>query len=281
MILIADSGSTKTSWAVVEIGSKVVTEGLNPHFTSEEQFMKCCATVRSQIQNTDADCRIFFYGAGCGLAEQRKKTTDWLSKAFGTSDVHVGTDMLGACRATAADRPAIVGILGTGSNACCYDGQQIACQPTSTGYILGDKGSANHVGRVLLNDYLTHRMPEGTRGLFQDSYPMNDAQMLDAVYHQPYPNRFLASLAPFAVRHLDVDYCRRTVTQTLEDWWLDILRPLCLQNDSLPFCIVGGYAKAIEPLLRTVLTSKGLNVNTVLADPIDGLLDFHRDSKKS
>ena len=274
MILVADSGSTKTTWMEVESGNMIVTEGLNPHFATEERFLAACAVVRQQFHLSPLTFHLYFYGAGCGLPAQREKAATWLAKAFGTSDVHVETDMLGACCATASDQPALVGILGTGSNACLYDGQIIRHQATSTGYILGDRGSANHVGRVLLNDYLAHHMPSDLRLMFHDTYNMSDTQLMDAVYHQPNPNRFLASLAPFAVQHIDEDYCRRVVTLTLEEWFADAIMPLLREAD-YPLSVVGSYAKAIEPTLRAVMEGNSLKVNTIVADPIDGLRRFH------
>jgi len=299
MILIADSGSTKTTWMEVESGNMIVTEGLNPHFTSEEQFMAACKQVtasplplsqgegrltqvvgKSPLLGRGAGVRPFsihFYGAGCGLPAQRRKVAAWLTKAFGTSDIHVETDMLAACRATAGDQPALVGILGTGSNACLYDGQEIKQQPTSTGYILGDFGSANHVGRVLLNDYLTHRMSGKLRRMFHDTYHMSDAQLMDAVYHQPNPNRFLASLAPFAVQHINEFYCYKVVGNTLVDYWLQSLVKLFKKaNDpEIKIHIVGGYAKAIEDTLRWWMEDCGAVVGNVVADPIEGLRQYH------
>ena len=280
MTLIADSGSTKTTWMEVETGNKIVTEGLNPHFTTEAQFMAACDVVRRHPAfDTDALATslhtIVFYGAGCGMETQRKKVSSWLCKCFGTSNIHVETDMLAACRATAGTRPALVAILGTGSNACLYDGQHIVHQAVSTGYILGDKGSANHVGRLLLDAYLTHRMPDDLRCMFHDAYRLSDAQLMDAVYHQPHPNRFLASLAPFAVQHLDDDYCRQVIQSTLESWWSDALLPLYRYDNTLALCVIGGYAKAIEPTLRAVMENSGLRVATVVADPIAGLRQYH------
>ncbi len=275
MTLIADSGSTKTTWMEVETGKTVLTEGLNPHFTAEEQFTAACNAVRQQLPILNSQFSIHFYGAGCGLTAQREKVASWLAKAFGTSDVHVETDMLAACRATAGGQPALVGILGTGSNACLYDGHEITRTATSTGYILGDRGSANHVGRLLLNDYLTHNMPSSLRRMFHDTYRMSDAQLMDAVYHQPNPNRFLASLAPFAVKHIAEDYCRRVIEQTLDDWFFDALLPLLRHGDSLSLSIVGGYAKAVEPTLRTVMANNDIQVGTVVADPIEGLRRYH------
>lgn len=277
MILIADSGSTKTTWMEVETGNMIVTEGLNPHFTTEGRFLDACAVVRQNLQLPTFNFPLFFYGAGCGLATQRQKVAAWLVKAFGTSDVHVDTDMLAACRATAGDQPALTAILGTGSNACYYNGSTIECQPTSTGYILGDHGSANHVGRILLNDYLTHRMPEDLRDMFRDTYRMSDTELMDAVYHQPNPNRFLASLAPYAVSHAENEYCDNVLAEALHEWYHGPLQTLRRQSgyNEGEINFVGGFAKAIEDKLHACFAGDTLTVGTVVADPIEGLRRYH------
>lgn len=275
MILIADSGSTKTTWMDVESGNKVVTEGLNPHFTSEEQFLAACAAVRQHFSILNFQVSVHFYGAGCGLPAQRMKVASWLAKAFGTSDVHVETDMLAACRATAGDQPALVGILGTGSNACYYDGRQIACQAPSTGYILGDEGSANHVGRRLLQDYLSGCMPRNISSRFHDAYPMTREEFLDAVYHQPNANRFLASLAKFAVEHISDDYCSSEILFSLEEWYNYQLDHLLKISQCTSLYLVGGFAARIQALIEPVARNHGLEIKGVLADPIEGLRQYH------
>ena len=279
MIFIADSGSTKTAWMEVETGNMVVTEGLNPHFTTDEQFLDACATVRQhfpQLLTTDS-LTTYFYGAGCGNASQRERVERLLSAAFRTGDIHVETDMLGACHAASGDRASIVAILGTGSNACYYNGTAIECQPTSTGFILGDHGSANHVGRILLNDYLTHRMPDGVRTLFYDAYHQSDDQLIDIIYHQSNPNRFLASLAPFAVSHANDEYCAGVLAEALYEWYhgpLEALREQSGYNEG-EINFVGGFAKAIDYILRAYFADDTLTVGSVMADPIEGLRRYH------
>ena len=276
MMLIADSGSTKTTWMEVESGNMVVTEGLNPHFTSEETFLVACNVVRQQLSILNSQFSITFYGAGCGLPAQREKVATWLAKAFGASNVHVETDMLAACRATAGDQPALVAILGTGSNACLYDGLQISHQATSTGYILGDRGSANHVGRLLLNDYLTHNMPSDLRLMFHDIYHLSDAQLMDAVYHQPNPNRFLASLGRFAAERIDYTYCNEIIMESLNRWYGFQLIDFHIGHDYQDLYVVGGFAASIEPLLKRFANDHEITLRRVVADPIDGLRRFHR-----
>lgn len=275
-MLIADSGSTKTKWMMVKTGNMTVTEGLNPHFTTDEQFLTAIDTVRQRLGEVSA---IIFYGAGCGNAAQCARTQGLLCQGFKSENIKVYTDMLGACRAVAGNEAALVGILGTGSNACYYDGVSITHQTVSTGFILGDEGSANHVGRVLLNGYLAHHMPERLRIMFHDTYRLSDNELMEAIYHQPHPNRFLASLAPFAVQHLDDDYCRRVVTITIEDWINEMVMPLWREVASdNTIHVVGGYAKVIESTLSNCLENNGLVVGSVIADPIEGLRQYHLDN---
>ena len=174
MILIADSGSTKTHWVCLDGEGEhhCTTEGLNPLFAGEEAFVSACGKVCAELLSA-ADARVeevFFYGAGCGQESSRQRVRQYLEKAFGCGNVSVEGDLLGACRATCGRREGLVGILGTGSNLCYYDGEAIARQRTSTGYILGDEGSGNHIGRRLLKDYLEERMPRDVSNMFHDAY---------------------------------------------------------------------------------------------------------------
>ena len=275
MIIVADSGSTKTTWMVVESGNTVVTEGLNPHFTTDEQFLAACRQVSTHFQLSTLNFQLHFYGAGCGAATQRERVASLLTKALGTSDVHVETDMLGACRAVCGHEAGLVGILGTGSNACYYDGCDITLHAVSTGYILGDQGSANHVGRRLLQDYLTRTMPRNLIGRFHEAYPMTKDEFLETVYHQPNANRFLASLAKFAVKHIADNYCSSEILFSLYEWYSYQLEDLQKLSRCDRLSLVGGFAAHIRPLLDIVAKDKGLEIISVLADPIKGLRHFH------
>ena len=258
----------------------VVTEGLNPHFTSDERFLAACSTVRHHYPLPTTHYPLFFYGSGCGSADQRARVVSLLSKAFGTSDIHVETDMLGACRAVRGDKAGMVGILGTGSNACYYDGEKIVCQPFSMGYILGDEGSANHVGRQLLQDYLSDKMGSMLSARFHDDYPMTKAEFMDAVYHQPNANRFLASLAPFALKYAEDksygDYLSSLILYCLDCWFTHQLGDLYWRYGCRWLSLVGGFAARIpEAVLQQFADIHGLSIDTVLADPIDGLREYH------
>lgn len=282
MILVADSGSTKTTWAVVETGTKIVTEGLNPLFVTDEQVHTVCQTLRKQLFASDNPSRIYFYGAGCGNILQQSRMQKLLEKEFSATQVTVETDMLGACRAVSDNKATLVGILGTGSNVCYYDGEKIAAKSVSLGYILGDEGSANYMGRMLLTDYLTGKMPEDIATLFREAYPYSYEEWIDRIYNKPNANRFLASLARFATDHIDLMERENSIWYVVDQWHSARLGNLIRQTHCCHIDIVGGFAKAIEAGLRKTLTDYGIEVGTVVADPIDGLIDFHkRDSKNS
>ena len=280
MTLIADSGSTKTTWATPETGDKYVTEGLNPHFTDNETFMASCEKVKRNLPCEQYD-NIIFYGAGCGNTTMRNRVKKQLEKCFGTNNIEVETDMLGACRASAGENAGIVGILGTGSNSCYYDGKSIKIQTFSTGYILGDEGSANHVGRLLLKAYLTDDMPDFLSALFHERYKLSKNKLVEKLYHDPNANRWLASLAPFVTENKNNEFCNNILSYSINSWINEQIEPLISASQSRHLYVVGGFAEVMKKLLEEELkTLRLLNINMtvkkVVPDPIDGLISFHQ-----
>ena len=272
MIIIADSGSTKTHWCSVDDGvvRELVTQGLNPRLTDVDTLLSVFRQTREQLGNPVA---VFFYGAGCGSQEMQQRVMALLSDVFIGAACHCEGDLLGACRALCGDAAGMVGILGTGSNLCYYDGGRIARQRTSTGYILGDEGSGNHIGRRLLKDYLEERMPSHLRTMFHDSYGMTHSQLLDRLYSQPYPNRFLASLTPFAAQHQDDPY----ITTVLHDCFGSFFNQLdyfeAYRNK--PLNLVGGIVRTFLPTIRQTADRHGVKLGIMLPDPMQGLVQYH------
>ena len=276
MILVADSGSTKTTWAEVATGASYTTEGLNPHFSTDEQVLEACALVRQYFEIPNTDLHVFFYGAGCGDPQQSCRMKSLLQNCFNTDTVQVETDLTGACRAVSDSRPSLVGILGTGSNACYYDGQAIQCKSPSLGYILGDEGSANQLGRELLKAYFLDRTGDELKNSFQKTYHYSYTEWMDRIYHQPHANRFLASLATFVVEHKQFKECENLIWHVLDSWYSEQLSHLITRTHCCRLHVVGGFGKAIENQLREAMTRYELEVGTVLANPIDGLVHYHQ-----
>ena len=272
MILIADSGSTKTHWCCVDDSGmrELATQGLNPRLTDDETLLTVFRQTREQLGNPDA---VFFYGAGCGSIEIQQRVVSLLSSVFAKAACRCEGDLLGACRSLCGDSAGMVGILGTGSNLCYYDGSVIARQRVSTGYILGDEGSGNHIGKRLLKDYLEERMPTHLRVMFHDNYGMTDSQLLDRLYSQPYPNRFLASLAPFAAQHHDDPY----ISTVLHGCFGSFFDQLDYFSDyrSTPLNLVGGIVRTFLPTIQHAAESHGVTLGVLLPDPMQGLVQYH------
>ena len=272
MIIIADSGSTKTHWCSVEDGvvRELVTQGLNPRLTDGDTLLTVFRQTREQLGNPDA---VFFYGAGCGTQEIQQRMVALLSDIFIQAACHCEGDLLGACRALCGDDAGMVGILGTGSNLCYYDGSRIARQRISTGYILGDEGSGNHIGRRLLKDYLEERMPSRLRTMFYDEYRMTDSQFLDCVYSEPFPNRFLASLAGFAAGHHDDEYIVAVLHDTFDAFFnqLDYFGSYRYS----PLNLVGGLVNSFLPVIQQATERHNVTLGTLMPDPMEGLIKYH------
>lgn len=278
MMLLADSGSTTTRWAALAGDGvrEMTTDGLNPRFVSEDRFIDVVETVRDGLRMEKGMETICFYGAGCGTAETASLVAGWLGKVFGVESgaVTVSSDLLGACRAVCGCGSGWVGILGTGSNFCYYNGSTVAIQPASTGFVLGDEGSGNHIGKRLLKDYLEGRMPHGVSVMFHDAYPLTTDQFLSRIYRQPYPNRFLASLAPFAAHYEHEEY----LSVVLEDCFGSFFDRLDEYDGvrEMPVHLVGGIAQSFARPLSRVAKRKGYAIGTILGNPMCGLIDYHR-----
>lgn len=278
MRLIADSGSTKTHWVLLngEQESHCVTEGLNPWLADLAVFSSVGKQLCGQLGLEGVRVeQVFFYGAGCGTESACQRVREWMGETLPFDSMEVNSDLLGACRATCGDSEGMVGILGTGSNMCYYNGQRVALQRVSTGFILGDEGSGNHIGKRLLKDYLEERMPEDLRTMFHDDYPYTTAEFIDSIYRRPFPNRFLASLASFAASHKDKQYMQEVLRNCFQAYFEQMT--YFGEHASLPLHIVGGLVSSFESEIRQAAAGNGVPLGVMEPSPVAGLVRFHKE----
>ena len=198
MILIADSGATKTDWLINDINKSEIlkTEGINPFHQDENYIRRIIETdLLPQIEKENIS-EIYFYGAGC-LPEPAEKIINILQDFFNGTKVHAYTDLMGAARALCGKKPGIACILGTGSNSCMYDGKEITKNVSPLGYILGDEGSGAYLGKKFIADCLKGQLPENIKNDFLRNCGLTVEDILRKVYREPQANRFLASLTPY------------------------------------------------------------------------------------
>ncbi|KAF0239140.1 MAG: hypothetical protein FD181_525 [Prolixibacteraceae bacterium] len=278
MILIADSGSTKTNWCLTgnpglpEIFS---TGGMNPFFRNTEDIaseirMKLLPETGSEINE------IHFYGAGVISQEKGNIVRNALQVLYPKAEIEVQSDLLAAARATLGNKPGIACILGTGSNSCFYNGVEIVKHVPPLGFILGDEGSGAVMGRKLIGDFLKGIMPERIAEKFKTRFQITYADFLDSVYKKEKPNQFLAQFVPFLHENIADEYCLKLVEKSFGEF---VRRNISGYSGfhELPICFVGSVAFYFQEQLKNVLGKNYLQIKAILKEPLNGLIKFHTE----
>jgi len=275
MILIADSGSTKTSWVCVDGYKKqyIQTNGINPFFRdSEDIFEELKETKLASLSVGIRD--VFFYGAGIINAEKAQVIKTALSKLFPGAKMEAYSDLLASAHSTLGNSAGIACILGTGSNSCLYDGEKIVEHVPPLGFILGDEGSGSVLGRKLVGDYLKGIMPVTLKEKFSSGFKFEYADFLEAVYKKEKPNKFLAGFVPFLGENIEHEYCKNIIVQSFGEF---VERNILKYTgyEKLRICFVGSVAYHFKEQLVFVLKKNGLKPGIILKEPLDGLIKFH------
>lgn len=278
MMLIADSGSTKTDWCVILDNTpikRIGTKGLNPFFQSGEEIQQeLTHSLLPQLPEGTIDS-VYFYGAGC---TPEKAPT--LRRAIADSLPVVGnikaySDMLAAARGLCGREAGITCILGTGSNSCFYDGKEIVNHISPLGFILGDEGSGAVLGKLLVGDILKNQLSPAIKEAFLKQFDLTVPEIIDRVYRQPFPNRFLASLSPFIAQHLEEPGIRQLVLGS----FIAFLRRNVMQYDytQYPAHFIGSVAHCYKEILQEAAQETGIRIGKILQSPMEGLIQYHSD----
>lgn len=269
MILLADSGSSKTTWYMADREEFITTKGMNPFQIGKEEMI----SILEAIPNKGIT-QIWFYGAGCAFPDKNKIVFDALSKHFGISNIEINSDLLGAARSLCGEQPGIACILGTGSNSCYYDGQKIAENVSPLGYVLGDEGSGSAIGKKLLSDVLKNQLPTTIRELFFEKYNTTVGEILDNVYRKPLPNRYLAQFAIFVSENLDLQEIQTLVSDCFREFFRRNLMQYKYANQ-LPVHFTGSIAFHFNEILKKTAGEFGLKIRNITKEPMAGLITYH------
>jgi N-acetylglucosamine kinase-like BadF-type ATPase len=280
MILIADGGSTKCSWCQLDDAHQRVyfnTEGYNPDFIDTAGIV---ASLNQNLPSTlprEEVTDVYFYGAGVSSAQKAEVIAGALRQLFPKCKAHVTEDLLAAARALLGRKPGFAAILGTGTNSCIYDGEKIIYNVDSLGYFLGDEGSGSYFGKRLLRDYLRGLLPDGLQEALKEEYHLGSRNdILDRLYNQPLPNRFLASFAKFAYDHNNVPYCREIVVDAFETFFQNLVLHYPRYRE-YTFNCVGSVGYNFRDVLTQVAKNHGMEVGKIIRSPIDDLVTFHEE----
>ncbi len=277
MRLIADSGSTKTDWCLMDgstIMKRVKTKGINPFFETEKEieYELSNALVPKIPRGSKIDA-IHFFGAGCTPEKSPILARALMMQVSDEARVEVCSDMVGAARALAGHEPGIVCILGTGSNSCEYDGKEIVKNVSPLGFILGDEGSGAVLGKILVGDLLKNQLGEELKEKFLSQYQLTTAEIIDRVYRQPFPNRFLASLQPFLEENLD----NETIFYLVMEAFSHFIARNVMQYDyqHLPVHFTGSVAYAYRTVLEKSAELTGIQLGRITKSPMEGLTRYY------
>ncbi|RUA31888.1 MAG: N-acetylglucosamine kinase [Bacteroidetes bacterium] len=279
MQLIADSGSSKTDWRFIKDDNTIEqlkTSGINPYLITEKELLESLGTDFKNISLQHIK-DINFYGAGCGQQKNKEKIKKVFKEFFDCDQISVEDDMLAAARASCGKEAGIVCILGTGANACHYDGEEIIERMISLGYALGDEGSGNYIGKLTLKAFLEKDMPSSLAEKFSASFPeINLENALEQIYQKPYPNRFFAQFFQFAFLHQKEKFFFELISNAFQ-LFLEKSVLKFKQYENLPIHFVGGVAFHANSIMRMVLTKNNLTAGNFMESPIAGLTLYHKN----
>jgi len=279
MILIADSGSTKTDWRLMDGQQeidRIKTKGFNPYYQELGEMVQEVKTQLVPFIETSSVEQIYFYGAGCSTVERRQKITDALSPYFKTSKIDVQSDLIGAARALCGHKPGIVCILGTGSGSCQYDGEKISKNIPSLGFVLGDEGSGAWLGKKMVTDYLRGHMPKKCIETINQKLHIDKETILEHVNQRPMPSRYLAGFAQFISENIELTYFYQLVFDSFTAFAKNYI--VRYSNYSKFEChFVGSVAFHNQEVLGHVAKYTGFKLGNIIKSPIDRLTNFHTE----
>lgn len=277
MILIADGGSTKAHWSVINselIIDDFYSEGYNPFYVGPDYIVPSLTKALPSVLNPDAVTELYFYGAGVHGEDKAAILKDAFSRIFTNASICIEHDLLASCRALLGDSPGFAGILGTGTNSAVYDGTRVSFSIESASYILGDEGSGCYIGKKLLKDILRKSLPSDLLDKFYAKYKTNDHEIMDQVYTQPLANRYCASFTAFVGENIEYPYCQELVKSSFRDFFRELV---CLYPNyqQHTFNCIGSIAYHFEKLLREIAEEFSMEVGNITKGPMVGLREFH------
>ncbi|AZA53298.1 ATPase [Chryseobacterium sp. G0201] len=278
MVAIVDSGSTKSDWVILDefkqVFLKTETIGFNPNFINKELIVPEIEKNTSLTSVKNSIKKIYFYGSGCGIQKNCDTIVEELGKVFGDAEVTVREDLLAAAYAAYQGRPAIVCIMGTGSNSCYFDGTDLKIKLPSLGFMMGDEGSGSAIGKQLVRRFFMQKLPEDLSREFQEIYNLTIDDALKNMYHTTRPNAYLANFNKFVIDRKDHPYLRTMVLEEMKNFFDYQVLPYEESKDA-EINFIGSIAYYYEDILRSAAAELNLNVGHVVQKPIESLVNYH------
>ena len=275
--LIADSGATKCHWTLVENNKKttVHTIGISPYFLSTEEMIQLLEKSFAKKTNVTKIDAVYFYGTGLTNLDNIKSLKKALKTVFTNAILSIETDLVAAARASCQNEKGVVCILGTGSNTGFYNGKKITKNSPGLGYVLGDEGSGAYLGKKVIQYFLYQTFDEELMAAFEKKFNLTKDAILNSIYKAPFPNRTLASFAPFLTEHRGHYMIENIIEDGLNDFFFAHINKM---NESWihPIHFVGGIAFAFKDIIKQLALSYEIELGKIIKSPMEGLITFHK-----
>lgn len=280
MILIADSGASKTDWACISKKSqdffRFSSYGYNPNYISGDSIVSDIKRNVPEGLDSGNVKEIYYYGAGVTPLQYPFVEKTLLEVFKNAEKIFIAMDTLASCRALLMDKPGFAAILGTGANSCLYDGKKEIMNVDSCGFILGDEGSGAYLGKRLITDYIRRNMPDKVYKIVSKELCADNDKLLDIIYTKPFPNRFCAGYAKFILAQCEFDpYFRELASDSFRQFFDKIVTHYP-EYKKYTFNAVGSIAYYYRKFIEPVVDEYGMKTGRILIAPMDGLIEYHR-----
>ena len=275
MILVADSGSSKTDWMGYIEGEIVTfnTKGINPYFLNEQEIFKLLSKNEALAKFAGKVSEIYFFGAGSSSPDKHEVVSNGLSSFFKKAFISVDNDLVGSAYATCGNEKGLSCILGTGSNISFFDGKQVLDSKHGLGYVLGDEGSGTYFGRKLVTSYLYGNMPEDLGKVFAKNYDITKENVITNVYQRPFPNIYLASLSRFMAEHLSHPFIKDILRNGFQEF-VDTNIKDYPEYKTINCHFIGSIAYFYQDILKAVCEQNEIKVGKIYQKPITGIFNY-------
>lgn len=277
-ILIADSGATKTEWVLISGNSRkrIATAGISPYFMDEQTIQSLVIRSVAKKIKTGAVDQVFFYGTGCAAPQNARLVKRALAGVWPKATIEVADDLLGATRALCGRSAGIACILGTGSGSSFYNGKKIVDQRPGLGYVLGDEGSGAYLGKKVIQYYLYDLFETELKASFEKKYGKLDrASILDSVYKQPLPSRFLATFTHFLAENRGHYMVENILEDGLQEFFFHHIRRYKKAGE-VPIHFTGSIAYVFKDWIKSLCHTHGYTLGKILPKPMNGLIQYHQ-----
>jgi glucosamine kinase len=275
MILVADSGSSKTDWMAYSPNKTLSfsTQGINPYFVNAFDIVKILSKNRDLSAYANSIKEVYFFGSGCSSPDKHEIVSNGLSSFFPKAFVSVDHDLIGSAYATCGDKKGLTCILGTGSNIAYFDGIDVHPSNHGLGYVLGDEGSGTYFGRKILVSYLYGTMPDDLAEEFASSYDVSKDVLINNIYQKPFPNSYLATFSRFMITHKYHPFIQQVLKDGFQEF-IDTNVKDYKGYKTLECNFVGSISYYYQDELKAVFEENGIKIGKILQKPISGIFEY-------